>query len=241
MSDSEQSHGGLSSFFGARQQSRHERKRNNGHVRSVTTPVKGSHDPYFYSSNIDDSNRDLLNEAKDMHSLDDRDAATDVEQISTLSVKLVQSIERQALLEDLISQCRFENTRLKTQLEEKSRFVEETEEKIRCGELMLKSEIDMESRNLMEKLMDESKQRMQAEEDREAIQGELEDLSRNLFEEANRMVSVARRELEEQKRRNEQLERQVVDGKTLLSSQQEQLKELKQVMQNMESELERDK
>ena len=72
------------------------------------------------------------------------------------------------------------------------------------------------------------------------IEQELENLTAALFEEANKMVIAAKEEAkadhEALQRKNDQLKAQLADSESLLKSQQEQLAELKHVMEHMVTE-----
>lgn len=101
------------------------------------------------------------------------------------------------------------------------------------GELIRRSDVELENENLTKKLMAERGQRIDAEGSKKVIEKELEDLTRSLFEEANKMVAIERVEKAGLQERNDHLMTQLRDTEVLLSSHQAQLEELKDVMQKM--------
>ena len=78
---------------------------------------------------------------------------------------------------------------------------------------------------------------MEVEKEKKKIEQELETLTVSLFEEANKMVITAKEDAKREQdvlhRKNEQLKAQLADTETLLKSQQEQLAQLKLVMEQM--------
>ncbi|TKA61089.1 hypothetical protein B0A49_11706 [Cryomyces minteri] len=92
------------------------------------------------------------------------------------------------------------------------------------------------AKQLRTELAEERKRRETADKAKRQMDAELEDLTVNLFKDANTMVEDARRELAASERKNEQLRQQLNDTELLLFSHQEQLQDLKGVMQQMRSE-----
>jgi GDP/GTP exchange factor Sec2p len=80
--------------------------------------------------------------------------------------------------------------------------------------------------------------RLKAEKEKKAMEQELETLTSALFQEANKMVSDARKEKEASDKKVEQLKNQLRDAEILLESQQEQLLDLKGVLEKMASDQE---
>ena len=156
------------------------------------------------------------------------------EGLSELSTKLVEAVEKQADLEDTLAVTRHElevaNQKLR-QLEEAQKEYADMMEK---GMLIEKKEVENETTELTRRLLEESKHRVQAENDKNKIEQELEMLTARLFEEANNLVASARREAKNLEKRNDQLQSRLEDTETLLQSQQDQLVELKAVMQRMQ-------
>ncbi|EFE43209.1 GDP/GTP exchange factor Sec2p, putative [Trichophyton verrucosum HKI 0517] len=86
-----------------------------------------------------------------------------------------------------------------------------------------------------QELEEERKRRSTVEKEKKGIETELETLTAALFEEANKMVAAAKQEREVVERKNEQLRAQIKDTELLLASHQEQLAELKSVIEQMNS------
>ncbi|KAK9377355.1 uncharacterized protein V1513DRAFT_436135 [Lipomyces chichibuensis] len=157
-------------------------------------------------------------------------------EVSALSTKLILAVERQADLEDGLAATRHELEQAQARI----RTLESTQkhhiEMMEKGLLVERKDVELETSTLMNKLMLESKARMKAESDRRSIEQEVEDLTRSLFEEANKMVSSARMEGSKLEHRNRQLENIIQEKDNILVSLQEQLTALKQVLQEFTDE-----
>ncbi|CBF76846.1 hypothetical protein AN4759.2 [Aspergillus nidulans FGSC A4] len=151
------------------------------------------------------------------------------DEVATLSLKLVQAINNQTKLDDTLAVTRQELE----QVQEKARALESENEQywrdIEDGALVKKAEVDQ----LKASLAEEKAQRLLAEKEKKGIEQELETLTAALFEEANKMVAAAKLEREAVEKKNEQLRSQIKDTESLLASHQEQLAELKSVLQVM--------
>ncbi|KAL4906891.1 hypothetical protein BDW74DRAFT_129472 [Aspergillus multicolor] len=151
------------------------------------------------------------------------------DEVATLSLKLVQAINNQTNLDDTLVATRQELE----QAQEKARALESENEQywrdIQDGALVKKADVDL----LKASLAEEKAQRILAEKEKKGIEQELETLTAALFEEANRMVAAAKLEREAVEKKNEQLRSQIKDTESLLASHQEQLAELKLVLQVM--------
>ncbi|KAK9241106.1 hypothetical protein V1525DRAFT_393714 [Lipomyces kononenkoae] len=152
-------------------------------------------------------------------------------EVSALSTKLILAVEKQADLEDGLAATRHElehaQARIRTLEDTQKQYIEMMEK----GLLVERKDVELETRALMNKLMEESKARMKAESDRRSIEQEVEDLTRSLFEEANKMVASARMDGSKLEHRNRQLENIIQEKDNILVSLQEQLTALKQVLQ----------
>lgn len=97
--------------------------------------------------------------------------------------------------------------------------------------------VEIANTNPFSRIAEEKRLRLGAEQEKKRIEQELENLSIELFEEANRMVIAAKEEARQEQdvvqRKSDLLRAQLVDTEGLLKSQQEQLVELKQVMEQM--------
>jgi hypothetical protein len=100
----------------------------------------------------------------------------------------------------------------------------------------LHAQAEKDAKNIEKELEKERKLRSAAESERRKMEQELEALTAALFEEANGMVADARRENEASEKRNEQLKIQLKDAEVLLNSHQEQLQDLKAVVERISSE-----
>ncbi|PWY82247.1 Sec2p-domain-containing protein [Aspergillus heteromorphus CBS 117.55] len=152
-------------------------------------------------------------------------------EVAALSLKLVQAINNQTTLDDNLVATRQELE----QAQAKVRVLEVENEKHRrdiAQEVLIKkSDVDYEMLRIQAALAEEKAQRALVEKEKKGIEQELETLTAALFEEANKMVAAAKLEREAVEKKNEQLRSQVKDTEALLTSHQEQLAELKSVLQ----------
>jgi hypothetical protein len=100
----------------------------------------------------------------------------------------------------------------------------------------LRAAMERERNEALKQLEREQARRAVAEKEKKQMEQELESLTSQLFEEANGMVASARKETEASERRNEQLKGQLQDAEILLHSHQEQLQDLKAVVEKISSE-----
>ncbi|EEB07281.1 guanyl-nucleotide exchange factor Sec2 [Schizosaccharomyces japonicus yFS275] len=141
-----------------------------------------------------------------------------------LSRKLIEAVEKHAALDDKYAVVLEENQRLKEQLSKITSDREEWSEKLKRLNLLPQ----------LQQQYEEALQRQrEAEQAKERMASELEDLTGSVFEEANKMVSDARRECYNAQHRASQLERQLNDLDGLFNTSQKQLVELKYVLQSM--------
>ena len=115
------------------------------------------------------------------------------------------------------------------------------EELIRMGTLVFAADVAAERKKLIRDAAEEVEKRVKAEKERAEIENELENLTTALFEEANKMVIKAREEAQrdhlEMERENKKLEAKLKDTEALLKLHQDQLRDLKEVMEKMDEEL----
>lgn len=141
------------------------------------------------------------------------------DEVATLSTKLINAINHQTALDDSLSAARQE--------------LETANNRIR--ELEAHNSFQRES--MQATIASETALRIETENDKKKIEQELENLTTALFEEANRMVIGAKEEAQQQQdaiqKKNDQLKAQLEDSEALLKSQQEQLTELKRVLETM--------
>jgi Rab guanine nucleotide exchange factor SEC2 len=159
------------------------------------------------------------------------------QEVAALSTKLIHAINNQTNLDDALS-------RTKAELEEARERIQQLESlnasqrEMLAGDVWVRRKtVEAEKISITARMNEEKKARQETERDKKKIELELENLSQALFEEAQKMVIAAkeeaRREQEAVLRRNDLLKAQLADTEGLLKSQQEQLSELKQVMEHM--------
>ncbi|KAK2758039.1 rab guanine nucleotide exchange factor S2 [Arachnomyces sp. PD_36] len=154
-------------------------------------------------------------------------------EVAALSNKLINAINNQTTLDDTLAETRQELDSSRRKIQELEAEAKKREEEIANGELVRWADVEEDQNKLEAMLAEERKQRGVIEKEKKNIEQELENLTAALFEEANKMVSAAKKEREAVERRNEQLKTQVHDTEMLLASHQEQLAELKMVMQQL--------
>ena len=167
---------------------------------------------------------------------EDADGEKEDAKVDALSTKLVESVEKQAALEDQLARSQHGIGILNKRIEILEAKLQEHADALESGKLIERKDADLENETLIQKLMEESKQRVNAEQDKRVIEQEVEDLTRALFEEANKLVATARMDRERAEKRIEQLLSQINDKDALLETQQSQLVELKELMQKIEDE-----
>jgi hypothetical protein len=159
------------------------------------------------------------------------------QEVATLSTKLINAINHQTILDDTLSDTRHELETARARIKE----LEGTnahQREILAGDVWVRrSAVDLEKRELQAKVAEERAKRTETDREKKKIEQELENLTAALFEEANKMVIRAKEEAQMEHdaigRKNDQLKAQLADSESLLKSQQEQLSELKNVMELM--------
>ncbi|KAF3032457.1 rab guanine nucleotide exchange factor S2 [Didymella heteroderae] len=157
------------------------------------------------------------------------------QEVSTLSTKLINAINHSTMLDDSLQQTRHELEAAKKRLEQLELQVKDHEQKVAKGLLVEKVVYDKMERQMSTELQEERKRRAEAERLKRNTDSEVEQLTAALFEEANVMVAAARKETEASDKRGEQLKQQLSDAEVLQISLQEQLQDLKGVMEKMSS------
>ena len=170
------------------------------------------------------------------------------EEVASLSNKLINAINHQTNLDDTLNATRQQLSAsqdrcaaLEAAAQGSRDGREEMEELIRMGTLVFAADVAEERKNLIRDAAEEVEKRVKAEKERAEIESELENLTTALFEEANKMVIKAREEAQrdhlEMERENKKLEAKLKDTEALLKLHQEQLRDLKGVMEKMDEEL----
>ncbi|KAF2679462.1 Sec2p-domain-containing protein [Lentithecium fluviatile CBS 122367] len=155
------------------------------------------------------------------------------QEVATLSTKLINAINHQTTLDDSLQHTRHELDTARDQLARLEAQVKEHEEKVAKGLLVDKVVYEKMEKQLSSDLEEERKRRIDAEKAKRKTDNEVETLTAALFEEANVMVAAARKETEASEKRNDQLRQQLGDAELLQASLQEQLQDLKGVMERM--------
>lgn len=158
------------------------------------------------------------------------------DEVAKLSDKLINAINHQTALEDTLAQTRHELETSRARIQMLEADARAQEEKLSAGLLIKRADADNEKAQLMADLASERKQKGVVLHEKRGIESELENLTASLFEEANKMVASANRDRDAVEKRNQQLRDQVKDTESLLANQQEQLTQLKIVMQQMGNE-----
>ncbi|CAK3783563.1 Hypothetical predicted protein [Lecanosticta acicola] len=156
-------------------------------------------------------------------------------EVAMLSTKLVNAINFQTNLDDSLQQTRheLEQTRQRcATLEEQNR---KHEELVKSGELVKRSETDKVMARLRVDLGSEKAARLAAEKARKQTDAELENLTTQLFEEANNMVAAARKDTEAAEKRIAQLKSELQNRDMLLDAQAAQLQDLKGTMERLQT------
>ncbi|KAJ5971040.1 GDPGTP exchange factor Sec2p [Penicillium vulpinum] len=154
-------------------------------------------------------------------------------EVAALSVKLIQAINNQTNLDDSLVATRQELELAQGKIQALEFQNEKYRRDIDNKVYIKKADADREISQLRAALAEEKTQRLAAEKGKKTIEQEVETLTAALFEEANKMVASAKIEREAVEKKNEQLRSQVKDTELLLASNQDQLAELKSVMQGM--------
>jgi Rab guanine nucleotide exchange factor SEC2 len=174
------------------------------------------------------------------------------DEVATLSSKLVKAINNQTNLDDALQATRHELELARAQIAQLEAAAKEHQELISTGELRRKEDVEKANEELIssgqlrrkedveKEVADMRKELAEEKERRKKMELEVNDLTTSLFTEANEMVVAARQEKEASDKRNEQLKNQINETETILQSQQEQLQDLKAVVEKLSSEKDED-
>jgi Rab guanine nucleotide exchange factor SEC2 len=164
------------------------------------------------------------------------------DEVAALSTKLINAINHQTSLDDILAATRLELDRSKERVRELEETNAAQREKLAGDVWVRRSAAEAEKNKLLARIIEEKRQRSEVEKEKRKIEQELENLTTALFEEANNMVISAKEEAQREhdvlQRKNDLLKSQLSDTEDILRSQQEQLAELKLVMEQLT--LERD-
>ncbi|KAI0422979.1 hypothetical protein F5X98DRAFT_1016 [Xylaria grammica] len=159
------------------------------------------------------------------------------QEVAALSTKLINAINHQTTLDDTLSVTRQELDTSRERVRELEALVTKQQDILSSDAWIPRKRVEIEKSELLAIVAEEKKQRIEVEKEKKKIEQELETLTVSLFEEANKMVITAKEDAKAQQdvlhRKNEQLKAQLADTEVLLRSQQEQLAQLKLVMEQM--------
>lgn len=159
------------------------------------------------------------------------------QEVAALSTKLINAINYQTTLDDTLSATRQELDASRERIRELEALVTKQREILSGDAWMPRKTLEIEKSKLLTVIAEEKNQRIEVEREKKKIEQELETLTVSLFEEANKMVITAKEDAKKEQdilhRKNEQLKAQLTDTESLLKSQQEQLTQLKLVMEQM--------
>ncbi|EKD21530.1 GDP/GTP exchange factor Sec2p [Drepanopeziza brunnea f. sp. 'multigermtubi' MB_m1] len=158
-------------------------------------------------------------------------------EVAMLSNKLIHAINHQTSIDDELSATRHELESFRERVMQLERENRE-DAASRAREASVQASAHSSEKAMLEAaLAEEKRQKAQVEKEKKQIEHELENLTTALFEEANRMVITAREEAQRDheivQRKNDQLKAKLADTESLLKSHQDQLAELKQVMEHL--------
>ncbi|KAI1184287.1 hypothetical protein F5B17DRAFT_442770 [Nemania serpens] len=159
------------------------------------------------------------------------------QEVAALSTKLVNAINYQTSLDDTLSATQQELDASSERIRELEAIVTKQREILSGDAWVPRKTLEVEKSKLLTVIAEEKNQRIEVEREKKKIEQELETLTVSLFEEANKMVITAKEDAKKEQdilhRKNEQLKAQLADTQSLLKSQEEQLIELKLVMEQM--------
>jgi len=159
------------------------------------------------------------------------------DEVATLSTKLIDAINNQTNLDDTLSRTRMELDESRNRVGQLEAQNAEQREMLSGDVWVRRKTVEAEKTSLLSRVAEEKRRRLEVEAQKRKMEQELENLTAALFEEANKMVVTAKEEAKTEHealhRRNDLLRAQLADTEGLLRSQQEQLAELKHVMEQM--------
>lgn len=149
-------------------------------------------------------------------------------QVTGLNGKLVNSFMRISDLEDDLSDARERVMSGSTRVAELEKERQEHLAALNTGLLVEKAHVSSEMSRMMDRVIEETKQRGQAENDKAKIEAELDELSASLFNEANRMVAVEKLARHRAEEKSKSMEERLQDTEGIMLEQQKVLADLQQ-------------
>ena len=144
------------------------------------------------------------------------------EEVGSLSTRLVTAVNKQVELEETILELRKQVSALKLK-----------NEQLNQSDIKLKTILPKYIK-LQDDYRETLTKKKEAESQNTKLQGEVEDLTASLFDEANTMVSNASRETHNFKIKNRKLYEELDEKNIIINDLQEQLQDLKQMFIKME-------
>nr|XP_031860630.1 uncharacterized protein CI109_003961 [Kwoniella shandongensis]KAA5527702.1 hypothetical protein CI109_003961 [Kwoniella shandongensis] len=148
------------------------------------------------------------------------------DQTHALNTKLINSISRSADLEDELTELRDQHSSLDAKAKELEKEKDRWEESMQTGLLVERSQIRDEMQRLAAGLVEEERKRGSAEERREQVENEVDDLTAKLFDQANTMVAVERMSRAEAEGRLKSTEENLANAEAAVRAMQLQLQTL---------------
>lgn len=159
------------------------------------------------------------------------------QEVATLSTKLINAINHQTTLDDTLSRARAELEDARETIRQLEGRLAEQREMLSGDVWVRRKTVESEKKDLLRRVADEKKARYEMEYQKKKIEQELEELSTQLFEEAQKMVIAAKEDAQKEQEilhnKNEKLRDQLSNTEILLKLQNDQLAELKAVMEQM--------
>ncbi|CAO1635576.1 unnamed protein product [Sympodiomycopsis kandeliae] len=147
-------------------------------------------------------------------------------QVTGLNGKLVNSFMRISDLEDDLSDAKDRVMSGSTRVAELEKERQEHLAALNTGLLVEKAHVSTEMQRMMDRVIEETKQRGQAESDKAKIESELDELSASLFNEANRMVAVEKLARARAEEKSKSTEERLQDTEGIMLEQQKVLADL---------------
>ncbi|KAM0791177.1 hypothetical protein ACM66B_005661 [Microbotryomycetes sp. NB124-2] len=160
-------------------------------------------------------------------------------QVTSLNSKLVKSYTQTGDLEDELHETKDHEQRLQQRIKELEDYKLKWEKEIERGGWVEKAHVQGEMRQLMSKVLEETKSRETAVEGQKALETEIENLTSSLFDEANKMVAVERMTRAKAEEKMQSLEEAGATMKDLFDSVQVNLRETVTKLEGKDREIEK--
>ncbi|KAK4051084.1 hypothetical protein OIO90_004824 [Microbotryomycetes sp. JL221] len=160
-------------------------------------------------------------------------------QVTSLNSKLVRSYTQTGDLEDELHDVRDHEQRLQHKVKELEDYKQRWEKEIERGGWVERAHVQGEMRQLMSKVLEETKSKETAVEGQKALETEIENLTSSLFDEANKMVAVERMSRARAEEKMQSLEDAGATMKDLFDSVQANLRDTVTRMEGKDKEIER--